>query len=478
MKIRQDASNMRTFDVSPVKPCTARFQCASAESLLAKEGAFASACNVPALLTRVGGMHPFLGAVALSYAQHYPLMLAPDDVWLCLLQGLASHVENNAELLRGRFVRHEGKKTIRVEVDHEPGSDAQAWRGVIDALTQNVAEEIGKKRDLFVAGFSTTGPVEKTVFEVALLDTLQHYFSYEISVICGIPSMTLLGSPEDWRDLRTRAAVLAEFGLEAWTAVVLDILDRFVAASEGNVDVDFWRAMFKETRLGNGGNMVCGDDGTLVTGWVNVLLSTWCDASLETWMRHDRGTKLDSFASGLSKAPFVTRRFGQERAMELVAGFVGIAQDQTTCALRPGMGWFVREKPHAGSLRYFNQADPFDVRRAPRGPMMLEIPAVDEAKRSSPWISDSDAETHIDLAVAYFDMGMIRDGFQELEVVATGSRTYAGAALALTGEVLLAQGDRTGAAEAFRRALEASNTPERETAIRKALTELDASSEE
>jgi hypothetical protein len=32
--------------------------------------------------------HPFIGAVHLAYAHHYPLIISPDIVWLCLTQGL------------------------------------------------------------------------------------------------------------------------------------------------------------------------------------------------------------------------------------------------------------------------------------------------------------------------------------------------------------------------------------------------------
>ncbi|UQA61935.1 DUF4419 domain-containing protein [Polyangium aurulentum] len=459
--------SMRTFEVSSVSLAREPMVCGPADRLLRKNcRAIASACNAPELVQIHEPMHPFLQAVAFSYAQHRPLTLAPDDVWLCLLQGLALHVQENAEGLRSHFVRHEGKKTISVESGEEPGQNAEVWREVIDRLAGGVAEEIGKKRDLFVAGFSTTGPIERAAFQVALLDTLQHYFSYEFIVICGIPSITLLGTPDDWRDLRTRAAVLAEFGLEAWTSVVLDILDRFVAASVGDVDVGFWSSIYKKTTLyertsrGDRTIEMCGGDTPLVTGWINVLLSTRCTAPLETWMQHDLGNTHESFTTGLSMAPFVKRTLGQgEVAMELVGGFVGIAQNPATLALRPSVGWFVRERS--------NQAEPA-FQRPRSGPT---------ARRSLPLgkpfqVDAYDAATHFDLAVAYLEMGMLDDALHELEIVGRVPG-WAGVALAKKGQVLLAQDDRPGAAEAFRRAFEQRLTPEQERWIRDLQAELD-----
>jgi len=44
--------------------------------------------------------HPLIGAAALAFKQHYPLVLSPDMIWLTVLQGVAQHVSNNAEMQR------------------------------------------------------------------------------------------------------------------------------------------------------------------------------------------------------------------------------------------------------------------------------------------------------------------------------------------------------------------------------------------
>lgn len=57
--------------------------------------------------------HALIEAVHTAFAEHYPLVLPPDDVWLCLAQGFAQHVEANAEALRSRFVRHRRARPSR-----------------------------------------------------------------------------------------------------------------------------------------------------------------------------------------------------------------------------------------------------------------------------------------------------------------------------------------------------------------------------
>src|SRR5580658_2136668 len=56
--------------------------------------------------------HPLALAAHDAFYEHRPLTLSPDAIWFCIAQGFANHVSLNAEKLRHRFVRHEGKKVL------------------------------------------------------------------------------------------------------------------------------------------------------------------------------------------------------------------------------------------------------------------------------------------------------------------------------------------------------------------------------
>ena len=43
------------------------------------------------------GVHPLLSAVARAFADHRPLVLSPDAVWLTIAHGVAQHVRLHAE---------------------------------------------------------------------------------------------------------------------------------------------------------------------------------------------------------------------------------------------------------------------------------------------------------------------------------------------------------------------------------------------
>lgn len=346
---------MITFPVSDVLPADGRRPATTLkESLGARSTRIfqASACNVGDLVA--SRAHGFVAAVHTAFALHHPLVLSPDDVWLCLAQGFATHVKLHAEALRDRFVRHEGKAQIRVRRDDfKRGSPSNDWPAVLSELSDRIGDHVGKKSDLIVADFSTTGPVERAASQVVLLDALQSYFEYGVTSLCGIPRITLLGTPDDWLWIRYRAEVFAELDMTAWTTRLLPILDRIARTARGDTDPTFWRSFYKY-------NDESG--GPFVTGWINVLFpyldrmsrSTWqiepsWNEAVTHWKEGMRGDwryapSLHDFPTGLSSAPFIWDYLETEIPMVFVGGFVGVSQEAATGAVRPAIGWAVGEQ--------------------------------------------------------------------------------------------------------------------------------------
>ena len=207
-----------TFQVSRVERATTPLPARSKKVRMTLQGEPVEAMGASAATFRPSETHALIETVHRAYASHYPLALSPDAVWLAIAQGFAMHVNANAERLRGKFVRHAGQLAITVQRDDfVKGSPANPWPEVFSTFSDAIAAHIGRKRDLVVCDFSTTGPCERAASELVLMDAMQRYFSYEVSTLCGIPEVSLEGTPEDWRAIRRRAQALYEYDLDWWT---------------------------------------------------------------------------------------------------------------------------------------------------------------------------------------------------------------------------------------------------------------------
>lgn len=324
----------------------------------------------------------FVHAAKAAFFDHLPLVISPDDIWFCIAQGFANHVNTNAESLRHHFVSHAGKRKLCVtRPDFTAGPD-DPWPEVFTAFSDQVAKQVGAElRDAIVADFTTTTPTQRAATEVLLMDAFQAYFEYEFRAGCGIPWIRLRGAPDDWRNVRRRAEHLRRFGLESWIDVLLPVLDKIEASSRGHVDAEFWKSFFRYDS---------GSGGEAITGWLQTLfpyikrMDEDRNAHLapnpyfQDWWKHyeemrsdkdwrDKsysGPTLLDIPSGLASAPVTLQHLGNgsESDIRFVAGMFGVAQDASSLELSPAWGWAVVHDQHNPSL--FDRSQPSEPQTA------------------------------------------------------------------------------------------------------------------
>jgi len=296
------------------------------------------------------GWHAVVQAVHMAFARHLPLKLKPDNLFIMINQGFASHINQNAEKYREKFVKHEGKATIAIyRPDFEVGNPNNDWPSCFGDFSTQIREHIGDaNHKRFIADFSTTGPVARTVSEVVLMDVVQSYFEYVVFTDCGIPSITLEGTTADWQKLRDHAAGLKEYGdLDWWIDEILPILDQFVAASAGKVDTAFWNSMYKYFGM-SGTSMIDGWFAKLLPytkeRWgSNLVRNRLLEPALEGADEHRMsGIDASELPSALSTVPFT---FDME-PYQFIAGHTAVVQDADG-SVRPALGWAVRPAPKA-----------------------------------------------------------------------------------------------------------------------------------
>jgi len=190
-----------------------------------------------------------------------------------------------------------------------------------------------------------------------LLDAYSPYFSLWIVCACGIPSITLTGTVEDWQKIRARVETISGFGLETWCRSLAPIADQFVRAAAGDIDTAFWQRIY---------NPVDAYGGEVITGWAarlypyltgdgvlnepNPLLELPIDEPRDVTADDDMvyrgpGIRSDSVPATLSRVRvnLNDRGRGDNQAVALHAGLVSVAQGRRWCAtsglrLLPGAG--------------------------------------------------------------------------------------------------------------------------------------------
>ena len=294
------------------------------------------------------GVDNLYKCMVMAYADHRPLVLSPDMVWLIISQGFAGYVNAHSEEMRDQLVYHEGKMDIQVLSAKDVLSPGADWEKLLKDFSASIAQHTkGDVADLMVADFSTTGSTERVASQITLMETVKSYFTFwDFAVACGIPSITLKGTPADWEKVLEKARRLSKYkGLETWSKDLERVLAEFVKASEGEPDQKFWQDMIKKNRvkhLTKGGG--CGPDvSTKLDGWFLTFFPTTEGETYEkvSWQKKMPSEMVRVSFNHVQLHP-VTGEPLDTIPMELWAGFVGVGEDAKTHALIPKIGWLAR----------------------------------------------------------------------------------------------------------------------------------------
>jgi len=295
--------------------------------------------------------------------------------------------------LRSKFVSQEGKEKIIVYVDV-----TSRYHVSYDWMAKEMTKEMKKKivdpelQSFIVPNFTTTTPVDTAIGCIMMMATLKNYFDYVCCLDCGIPSITLLGTREDYEDIHTRLDKFEEFGDEprVFAALLRPIIREFIEAfqlNDGNSDADaappnpeFWGRICHYKAGSSGPDYLSGwatafcvwnNDGK----WQGPELATFTDpisdeerlASNAYYEAHPK-SRWDSSGfyspppvffgevrypvldfskvpNGFCEVDVLVDEFGTEYECVMVAGHVGFTvSGERSDTLQPSPQWFMFEK--------------------------------------------------------------------------------------------------------------------------------------
>ncbi|RDA96163.1 hypothetical protein CP533_1675 [Ophiocordyceps camponoti-saundersi (nom. inval.)] len=291
-----------------------------------------------------------------AWAQHQHLVLRPDTVWFEILAQLNLYMTKHAEELRHLFVDFDGQKEIEVW--------DWTWQSVIDGFKGEIQNRVKADwlENWITPGFSTSTANDNTTSAVLMMGLMQQYFKFSGGIICGLPSVRLLGNEADWQILLDKLERLNEFGVEPtqYGKRLRPILHKFVETfknPESKEIKTFWKQIVRAEKVFSCG---AGPMEYDVSGWITGFLHWSSNGDLRVpATREARGdeVKVDNIAYysaglntlpvGYAKAPLKMLDYeghGANKMAYVLAGNIGIARGSARTAgvqAQPLSGWFL-----------------------------------------------------------------------------------------------------------------------------------------
>lgn len=406
-----------TFHVEDLEPIERSFQHSSSYQIANtvvkynsadyRNGVIKSSIDGDSLISF--GTHSFYKGMINAYASHRSIVLSPDVIWLLISQGFAAHVNLNSEELRDKIVYHQGKKTLEVESPRNLilETDKVNWDSIFGEFEKQIRSNTKNNiADIITADFSTTGITEKIASQITLMESVKSYFEYKVMTLgCGIPDITLTGTPDDWRKVREKAQSLKGYGMDWWIESLDPILKQFVDASQGKIVKEFWMEMVGSVKFRLMGCGIPSKDAD------NTELRF--DGWFTTFYPYDAfGDRISGpmtynarLLPEVVETPFIYEIRDYDGTvlakydMLLYAGIIGLSEDASTGALKPEIGWMVRCILPDEERDFFYENIKTDIPNVFASPLHNEDSVVNRLIGSSSRVKDKTKEVSNPLVV-------------------------------------------------------------------------------
>jgi len=288
------------------------------------------------------GMPGLMAAIHTAYAEHYALKLSVSDFIILIGQGLSRHIEVNAEKLRKQFVNHDGKETIKIQRNEFVKGQDNDWSTVFGEFADEIKKRVkADVHGVIIDDTSVATPTTRIVSEITLMDAMKSFFYYRVVTKCGIPQITLEGTPEDWKKLKDKVAKLVEMNkndallLKWWLDKLVPVVDKICEAGiNRKIDSGFWSEIYK-TKGGSG--------GPHITGWIMKFFPYLANNKVNSFSKNTITSK--DLPDQVSQVDFIWEYFDSEIPMLISGGYVvGAEFDKESFTVKPVHFWSVTYK--------------------------------------------------------------------------------------------------------------------------------------
>lgn len=279
----------------------------------------------------------FFATVHTCFAEHFGLALSADVLMYLISHEVATCVKLHPERYRDLFTDCDEKQEIGVRHDGLVPGVPSPWHEALPLFKTALAERIPSDvMETMLPGFSTETLESQIAGLTCFMDASSPYYSFMMCSACGIPSIRLLGEPEDYQRLVESAERLQELmgePLARYFQHLIPVLKKIAEQAAGApMDHDFWLSIYKDRSHS-------GSDSSYFSGWLSTFINYVHDnlrgssvikdkpANTYAW-RDDERLNMRFVPPHVSRVPFVWRvgvaPMATDYPMELLGGVMGV----------------------------------------------------------------------------------------------------------------------------------------------------------
>lgn len=289
----------------------------------------------------------------LAYKNHYPIIISPDMIWILILQGYSRFMDKYSEFFRNKYVNYDGKKVLDVKKIGIFPEEAtpEIWQEIIDGFINGIKEQVGNEIiSNLQSDFTTTEEITLATSQATIMSAMKNYFEFNLGMGgCGISSITLEGTLEDWDKIKSKLNFLSakDFGLQWWIKHLLPIIDNIISTKSyydknGNINNDlknFWKNIIRVKD-----NNDCYDP-YIINGWIIKFIPNLSEDKPKMYEEMHKGDIPDQILS----CPLKLTVYNMDRTKtihncDLLSGFYGMNQDRKNYSVRPIIGYALISK--------------------------------------------------------------------------------------------------------------------------------------
>ena len=80
------------------------------------------------------------------------------------------------------------------------------------------------------------------------MGVFKKYLKY-IMNLCGIPYLIIEGTSEDYENIFSKTKKLSKYDFNWYVDRVLPIINKFIEAKKGNIDIEFFKNIFQKNQI-------------------------------------------------------------------------------------------------------------------------------------------------------------------------------------------------------------------------------------